>query len=169
MSARALAVHSYAPSTAAHSAGDRKNRGTDRVLPDARTGTGTPDRTLRSIQVGNFLHKTAVLAGVGCLSCLAVRRLIGTRMMAPLGAVSTGSALLYGLFVQPDPLSKYQVDEAGNAARELPTGSLSAKSAYVMVSPGSLDRLAQRRSSTGAYLPPPQPALISPNPALLRL
>lgn len=52
--------------------------------------------------------------------------------MIGLSAVSVGSAALYGLLWQFDPLCKYQVDAKGECANDLPTGALRPGSSYVL-------------------------------------
>eukprot|EP00041_Stephanoeca_diplocostata_P005240 m.58466 g.58466 ORF g.58466 m.58466 type:complete len:242 (-) comp15653_c0_seq2:113-838(-) len=86
----------------------------------------------RSIQIGNILHKTAVLAGLGGVLCHTVKGDAATRVMLGLSVASVGAASLYGTMVQADPICKYQVDVHGAAAEEMPAGSLKPDTAYVI-------------------------------------
>ena len=60
-----------------------------------------------SIMFGNFLHKSAVLSGLGCIVAGLVPRQDATKVMFPLGATSAAAAIAYGIFVQGDPLAQY--------------------------------------------------------------
>ena len=62
---------------------------------------------------GNFLHKSAVLSGLGCVICGLIPRQDAVKVMLPLGATSAGAALMYNLLVNGDVLAQYQVDEQG--------------------------------------------------------
>ena len=81
--------------------------------------------TRRTIQLGNFLHKTAVLSGLGALAA-HVAHAPGLRVTAPLGATAAAAAFLYNVLMHPDPLAQYQVDEDGDDARVIPASRLRA-------------------------------------------
>ena len=64
--------------------------------------------TCSSIQIGNFLHKTAVLSGVAFLSASLTRAPFAS-LVLPMGIISVGCAGLYDTLWVHDPLSQYQV------------------------------------------------------------
>jgi len=86
----------------------------------------------RTIQLGNTMHKGAVLSGFGCIFCSLIPRRGASWMMLPLGMMSTTFMVLYGLFWQGDPLAKYQIDENAHDAGALPTDALKSSSSYAV-------------------------------------
>ena len=52
--------------------------------------------------------------------------------MIGLSAISVGSAAMYFMLWQFDPLCKYQVDARGESANTLPTEVLRPKTAYIL-------------------------------------
>ncbi len=80
----------------------------------------THTQTNRSIQLGNFLHKAAVLAA---FASLISRYAHGQRLTLPLSLTSITCAALYGICWQRDALCKYQVASIDAAASAgLPQG-----------------------------------------------
>jgi hypothetical protein len=65
------------------------------------------------------------------ISHTRVRIFSAPQAMVVLSAASIGSATLYGMLAQTDPLCKYQVDVTGESASELPMGALRPGSACV--------------------------------------
>ncbi|KAK2711368.1 transmembrane protein 11, mitochondrial-like isoform X2 [Artemia franciscana] len=90
------------------------------------------DETARWIQVGNCLHKTAVLAGFGTI-------LIGsafknrTFVYLPLGALSFLCTAIYTLSWQSDPCCKYQIESDTNRLARIPLRSLTSSTPVVLV------------------------------------
>ena len=92
------------------------------------------EETARWIQVGNCLHKTAVLAG---LSCFASPWILPTAFKGPCslscGSLSVLCTTLYGISWQFDPCCKYQVEYDTKKLAKLPLGSLTSSSPVVLV------------------------------------
>eukprot|EP01137_Pigoraptor_chileana_P017992 Opistho-2@76823 len=92
--------------------------------------------TASAIRLGNIMHKTAVLAGLGCLSAGIVSRLLPLSPLAvalPCGLMSVSSVLVYDLSWRTDPCCKYQVDWDGTEFQNLPIERLRNKSPVVLV------------------------------------
>ncbi|EDQ87887.1 uncharacterized protein MONBRDRAFT_26931 [Monosiga brevicollis MX1] len=65
-------------------------------------------RVASSIQVGNLMHKTAVLASLGCLVGGAMHAPLKT-VLLPLGGLGLLCGISYDLGWQDDPMAAYQV------------------------------------------------------------
>lgn len=87
---------------------------------------------LRSIQIGNILHKTAVLAGLGCWVTAGLRLPL-MQCTLPLGAASAAGAAVYALSWQDDPLCKYQVDQFGDELNAIPAQRLKRSGSYMIL------------------------------------
>eukprot|EP00037_Helgoeca_nana_P010967 m.97443 g.97443 ORF g.97443 m.97443 type:complete len:204 (+) comp20529_c0_seq1:32-643(+) len=86
----------------------------------------------RTVQFGNMLHKSAVLSAVSTALCAPIPSNTVHKAMVGFCAASVGSAALYALLWQFDPLCKYQVDGRGESATELPTEVLRPGSSYIL-------------------------------------
>eukprot|EP00051_Salpingoeca_urceolata_P009359 m.113864 g.113864 ORF g.113864 m.113864 type:complete len:172 (+) comp16268_c0_seq1:202-717(+) len=104
----------------------------DGVRVIAVEGARLGDETARAIQIGNSLHKTAVLSGVGCLLTASLRAPFH-RVVLPLGACSVTSAALYWLAWQRDPLCKYQPDPYGEAQTAIAADRLKPEASYLFI------------------------------------
>lgn len=108
------------------------------------------DETARWIQVGNCLHKTAVISGLGCLSCtLAVPRAFRGPLCIILGSISIFSAAVYGVSWQFDPCCKYQVEYDTKKLAQLPVDLLTSSSPVVLVRQD--DKYRKRLHNTVAF------------------
>lgn len=90
------------------------------------------DETARWIAVGNWLHKTAVLAGFGSIMAAFVwpnKFFIN----APLAMLSTLCTGLYSISWQFDPCCKYQVESDPKQLNQLALQSLNNSSPVVLV------------------------------------
>ena len=92
------------------------------------------NETMRWIRVGNFLHKSAVLATLGALITVpflpgAVRNVTSI----PLGVVGVCSAAVYNVSWQFDPCCKYQVDYKGSELARIPSHELQSQTPVVLV------------------------------------
>ncbi|CAH1793496.1 unnamed protein product [Owenia fusiformis] len=90
------------------------------------------DETARWIQVGNCLHKTAVLAGFGSLLSGLVWPDVGY-VTYPLGFSSVACAAVYAVSWQFDPCCKYQVEYNIRKLQKLPLRNLASSSPVVLV------------------------------------
>ena len=90
------------------------------------------DETARWINVGNCLHKTAVLGGLGCLATGYVWPDQGLYYM-PLGFVSVVCAGVYTVSWQFDPCCKYQVEYDTKKLQRVPLHHLTSSSPVVLV------------------------------------
>ena len=90
------------------------------------------DDVSRWIMCGNFLHKTAVISGLGCLVWMWMlpRR---WHVFLPLGVISFTSASMYNAFWQFDPCCKYQVEINVNRLHKLPLHSITTTTPVVLV------------------------------------
>lgn len=96
--------------------------------------TAIGEETARWIQVGNCLHKTAVIAGLGCfVSPWVLPKALKEPMSLVCGGVSFFCAALYGVSWQFDPCCKYQVEHDTKKLAKLPLGSLTSSSPIVLV------------------------------------
>lgn len=90
------------------------------------------DETSRWIAVGNWLHKTAVLAGLG--SIVAAFVWPNTSLInAPLAMLSTLCTGLYSISWQFDPCCKYQVQSDPGQLNQLALEALNNSSPVVLV------------------------------------
>eukprot|EP00039_Didymoeca_costata_P012330 m.176917 g.176917 ORF g.176917 m.176917 type:complete len:187 (-) comp15449_c0_seq3:3725-4285(-) len=87
----------------------------------------------RSIQCGNFLHKCSVLSGLGCFVFGLMRNQTALKLTLGCASSSITCATLYGAFVQADPVSKYQIDETGEEARDIPSKYMPSLSSFVVL------------------------------------
>ncbi len=90
------------------------------------------DETARWIYVGNCLHKTSVLSGLGCLTAGAVWPDRGL-VFLPMGFVSVICAGVYTVSWQFDPCCKYQVEYDTAKLQRLPLHNLASSSPVVLV------------------------------------
>ena len=92
------------------------------------------EETARWIQVGNCLHKTAVIAG---LSCFGSSWMLPKSIHGPVSLVCGGASIfcaaLYGVSWQFDPCCQYQVEYDTRKLAKLPLGSLTSSSPIVLV------------------------------------
>ncbi|KAL5473070.1 hypothetical protein EMCRGX_G027511 [Ephydatia muelleri] len=92
------------------------------------------NETVRWIQVGNFLHKSAVICSIGALiSTPFLPRSVSKFTAIPLGVFALLCAGLYDLSWQFDPCCKYQVDYHGTELPTIPTHELHCPSPVVLV------------------------------------
>lgn len=92
------------------------------------------NETVRWIQVGNFLHKSAVICSIGALvSVPFLPYSISKFTTIPLGVFAVCCAGLYDLSWQFDPCCKYQVDYLGTELPNIPTHELQCQSPVVLV------------------------------------
>ena len=98
------------------------------IIEPSRLG----DDTAQWIIVGNCLHKTAVISGLGCL-CLGLG--LPERGLAyfPLGSVSLFCAAIHTVSWQFDPCCKYQVEYDSRQLQRLPLHNLTSSSPVVLV------------------------------------
>ncbi|XP_037094261.1 transmembrane protein 11, mitochondrial-like [Pollicipes pollicipes] len=98
------------------------------VIEPSRLG----DETARWISVGNCLHKTAVLSGLGAVLSGVIwteRPAVGV----PCAGLSLVCTALYTISWQFDPCCKYQVERDAARLLKLPLHSLSSGSPVVLV------------------------------------
>lgn len=96
--------------------------------------TAIGEETARWIQVGNCLHKTAVIAGIGCfVSPWVLPKAFKEPTSLVFGGVSFLCAALYGVSWQFDPCCQYQVEYDTKKLAKLPLGSLTSSSPIVLV------------------------------------
>ena len=96
--------------------------------------TAIGEETARWIQVGNCLHKTAVIAGLGCfVSPWVLPKALKEPVSLVCGGISFFCAALYGVSWQFDPCCKYQVEHDTKKLAKLPLGSLTSSSPIVLV------------------------------------
>jgi predicted dienelactone hydrolase len=80
----------------------------------------------RSIRIGNTLHKTAVLSGLGALvaggASLSLQHVI-----TPLASLSLCCGLSYNVFWHGDPLCQYQVARDGSDLDQVSVAALPAE------------------------------------------
>ncbi|EDO42613.1 predicted protein [Nematostella vectensis] len=82
------------------------------------------EETARWIQVGNCLHKTSVLTGIGALlSPVVMPGSYKTPSSLAFGGVSVFCALMYGVSWQFDPCCKYQIEYDTKKLARLPVGT----------------------------------------------
>jgi len=92
------------------------------------------NETVRWIRVGNFLHKSAVLATLGALVTLPfLPGPIRNFTSIPLGVVGICSAGVYDVSWQFDPCCKYQVDYKGSELARIPSHELQSQTPVVLV------------------------------------
>ena len=95
---------------------------------------GLGDTVIRWIRVGNFLHKSSVLASLGCLITLPILpRNVSIFTSIPLGLFGVGCAVFYAFSWQSDPCCKYQVDYRGTQLVHLPSHELHSQTPVVLV------------------------------------
>ncbi|XP_046369944.1 transmembrane protein 11, mitochondrial-like isoform X1 [Haliotis rufescens] len=90
------------------------------------------DETAHWISVGNCLHKTSVLTGLGALisgGCWPKRGLL----FLPLGSMSVLCAGVYAISWQFDPCCKYQVEHNKNRIKKIPVHTLTTTTPVVLV------------------------------------
>lgn len=90
---------------------------------------------IKWIKVGNFLHKTSVLAG---MMTLVAAPFIRTTKMAlcttvPIGLIGACCAALYSITWQSDPCCKYQVDYKGRVLTRIPSHDIHSTNPVVLV------------------------------------
>lgn len=90
------------------------------------------DETSRWISVGNCLHKTSVLAGLGSIIAHFTWPERGM-VMLPLGFVSVVCAGVYAVSWQFDPCCKYQVESDARKLQRLPLLNLTSSTPVVLV------------------------------------
>ena len=90
------------------------------------------DETSGWITIGNCLHKTSVLSGLGCLISGSVWPDKGI-VYLPLGFISIVCASVYGVSWQFDPCCKYQVEHSLRKLQRLPVHSLTSTTPVVLV------------------------------------
>ena len=96
--------------------------------------TAIGEETARWIQVGNCLHKTAVISGLSCfLSPMILPKILKEPVSLSCGGVSFLCAALYGVSWQFDPCCQYQVEYDTRKLVKLPLGSLTSSSPIVLV------------------------------------
>eukprot|EP00794_Sanderia_malayensis_P008841 gene8841-9789_t len=99
------------------------------VIEPSRVG----NETSKWILLGNFLHKTTVLAGLGCLSSgLLLPTKYRNYICIPLGVMSLSSVLIYGMSWQYDPCCKYQVEHNPRTLEKLHIDNLNLSSVVVL-------------------------------------
>ncbi|XP_058950701.2 transmembrane protein 11, mitochondrial-like isoform X1 [Pocillopora verrucosa] len=92
------------------------------------------EETARWIQVGNCLHKTAVISGLSCfISPWVLPRIVKEPSCYVFGGVSILCAALYGVSWQFDPCCQYQVEYDTRKLAKLPLSSLTSSSPIVLV------------------------------------
>ena len=92
------------------------------------------NETAKWIQLGNFIHKTAVLAGLGCLiTPLILPKKFGETVSVTLGGLTLSCTGLYGLSWQFDPCCKYQVEYDVKDLEKLNLEGLTTASPVVLV------------------------------------
>lgn len=95
---------------------------------------GLGDNVIRWIRVGNFLHKSAVLASFGCLVTVPfLPRTLVNFTSIPLGLFGVGCAAFYDFSWRSDPCCKYQVDYRGTKLAHLPSHELHSQTPVVLV------------------------------------
>ncbi|XP_071949298.1 transmembrane protein 11, mitochondrial-like [Antedon mediterranea] len=100
------------------------------IIEPSRIG----DETARWIVVGNCIHKMSVLSGVTALtSPLLLPESFSNFVCIPMGVISIGCAVLYGVSWQFDPCCKYQVEYNTRKLSKLPLHTLSTSSPVVLV------------------------------------
>jgi len=98
------------------------------VVEPSRLG----DETARWISVGNCLHKTAVIAGLGSVCC-GIFCDDRPYLYTPLGLVSLLCTGLYTASWQFDPCCKYQVEMDTKRLAKLPVQRLTTSSPVVLI------------------------------------
>lgn len=92
------------------------------------------DQVSRWIRVGNFLHKTSVVCGLGCLfSPLVLPPNSRTNLSITMGSASLLLAAVYNMSWQYDPCCKYQVEYDSHNLAKVPLESLTTPSPVVLV------------------------------------
>eukprot|EP01135_Chromosphaera_perkinsii_P003684 Nk52_evm2s252 gene=Nk52_evmTU2s252 len=92
------------------------------------------DAVASIIRVGNFIHKSSVLAGMVCLGGSALTsKMPFFHLALPAGIYSISCALTYNISWQGDPLCKYQVDWDGLEFYRVPLGKIKSKSPLILV------------------------------------
>lgn len=86
--------------------------------------------TARWIAVGNFLHKTSVLAGTACVLTARTNR---AYLILPLGFTSIVCAGVYLISWQLDPCCKYQVETDIGRIERLPLHKLASSSPVILI------------------------------------
>ena len=95
---------------------------------------GLGDEIIRWIRFGNFLHKSAVVANLGCLVLLPFLSRRSTNLaVIPLSIYGTTCALFYNFSWSCDPCCKYQVDHHGKELKHISSYQLSSRSPVVLV------------------------------------
>ena len=98
------------------------------IIEPAKLG----DETARWIAVGNCLHKTSVLSGLGCLGSGMAWPERGY-LIFPLGFVSMVCSGVYTMSWQFDPCCKYQVESDSRQLQSLPLHQLTSSSPVVLI------------------------------------
>lgn len=103
---------------------------------------GLGDDIIRWIRFGNFLHKSSVLANLGCLVLLPFlsRRTINI-VAVPLGIFGASCAFFYNISWSSDPCCKYQVDHHGKELKHISSYQLSSRSPVVLMRRNPTPRL----------------------------
>eukprot|EP00053_Salpingoeca_punica_P009554 m.85576 g.85576 ORF g.85576 m.85576 type:complete len:183 (-) comp15059_c0_seq1:128-676(-) len=97
------------------------------LIEDDRLG----EAAARSIQIGNFFHKTAVLTGLtGVIAGLASPL---RKALVPAGAASVLCAITYNLAWKSDPMSKFQIDRTGEGVQNVPVDRLDTRDHYIVL------------------------------------
>lgn len=95
---------------------------------------GLGDHVIRWIRVGNFLHKSSVLADLGCLMILPfVPRKVVLFTALPLGVFGVGCACLYNFSWRKDPCCKYQVDYKGTSLAQISSHELHTQNPVILI------------------------------------
>eukprot|EP00128_Syssomonas_multiformis_P018435 Colp12_sorted_trinity150504_noHs@17683 len=93
-------------------------------------------QTAGAIRLGNFMHKTSVLSGLGCLAALMIKRVMSVPTFGaavPMGILSIVCTSFYDLSWQYDPCCKYQEDRDGSGLLDVPLDAIQSDSPLVLV------------------------------------
>lgn len=90
--------------------------------------------TVGWIRMGNFLHKSAVLASLtGLVSLPCLPGSVARVTALPLGLFGVCCAFLYDVSWQFDPCCKYQVDYHGHELAHVPSHELHSRTPVVLI------------------------------------
>ncbi|EPQ11020.1 Transmembrane protein 11, mitochondrial [Myotis brandtii] len=107
------------------------------VIEPTRIG----DETSRWITLGNYLHKTTVLAGTACLfTPLALPLDYSHYISLPAGVLSLACCTVYGISWQFDSCCNYQVEYNAYELSRLPLHTLTSSTPVVLVRKDHLHR-----------------------------
>ena len=92
------------------------------------------DDVIRWIKLGNFLHKSSVLADLGALLLIPlVPHHVIKYTVIPIGMFGVWCTLFYNFSWQFDPCCKYQVDWNGQELSRIPSNELNTRSPVILV------------------------------------